>query len=63
MERPAAVLAAVYLALLIDGVAQLKGGFLSAFRAFNCRHCLLVFFVFDCCAEVILLLSTAACES
>lgn len=38
VERPAAVLAAVYLALLIDGVAHLKGGFLSAFRAAYCRH-------------------------
>ena len=36
MERPAAVLAAVELALLVDGVLyQVKGGSLSAFGADN----------------------------
>ena len=48
MERPAAVPAAIYLAILVLGVeVRLEGCLLSTFRACYCSH-LLVVFVFSC---------------
>ena len=47
MERPAAVLAAIYLAFIVNRVAgQLKGGLPPASRASNCRHILV--FLYSC---------------